>query len=420
MTSKNCYVYIQLPGSLQVVTCGRFERETLETGGAVGRFVYGRRYRALPEAVPLDPYGLPIIDEAAETTQLPGVIGALRDAGPDKWGRLLIERATGRSDLDELDYLQHGPEDRVGALGFGIGEDPPPPASKSNPIVQLADLLEAVRRVEAGEDSAQLPAPLRALVDPGTSLGGARPKAVVEDADGLWIAKFPSRRDRWNNAIVEGAMAALAIRSGINAVPPRLESIGGETILLLKRFDREKVTEGYLRYRVLSGLTALAADEPPDISRWSYLLLADELQRRSERPADDKVELFRRMVFNALISNDDDHPRNQAIVAPRTSWNLAPAYDLTPSPSYSLERNLALVAGKYGRAARRDNILSAISRFGMTEAEGAAIVDAMKVTVAGGWEAEIRGLGGTQKDCDAVRTAFTYEGFEYPSIQRGP
>lgn len=414
MTSRQCYVYIQLPRSPEVVTCGRYEREILPTGGAVGRFVYGQRYRMRPDAVPLDSIALPLTDRVVETARLRGVHGAIRDAAPDSWGRLVIDRALGRADLDEMDYLLHGPEDRVGALSFGLGKEPPPPAARFNRIVQMAELREAARRIEAGESPAAFPEHLKTLVEPGTSLGGARPKAVVEDDEGLWVAKFPSKNDRWNHTVVEGAMLSLARHCEIQTPPIRIERLGDEHVLLVKRFDREKLEGGYLRHRVLSGLTILDAEEEvTDRSRWSYLLLADELQRRSERPTEDKAELFRRMTFNALISNGDDHPRNHAIVARGTSWRLAPAYDLTPTPSTSQERYLALIAGANGRAARRINLLSIAPRFGVKTDQATAIIDQIKKTVSDRWEGEVHRAGESSKDCDEVRSAFLHEGFEY-------
>jgi len=420
MTSKSCYVYVQLPGSLEVVTCGLFERQVLPTGGAVGRFIYGRKYRSRRDAVPLDPVGLPLSDQVIETTRLNGIHGALRDAAPDAWGRLVIERALGRTDLDELDYLLNGPDDRVGALSFGLGKDPPAPARRFNPIVQLAELREVARRIEAGDSPATFPDHLKALVSPGTSLGGARPKAVVEDQEGLWVAKFPARGDRWNNAVVESAMLALARRCGIHTPPTRLERLGDETVLLLKRFDRQKIEGGYLRHRVLSGLTVLDAEEhATDRGRWSYLLLADELLRRSERPGEDRPELFRRMVFNALISNNDDHPRNHALVARGEPWTLASAFDLTPAPSTSQQRELAMIAGRYGRVARRDNLLSAADRFGLTVAEADRVVDDVKTRVTESWEAEVRRQGGTEGECETIRPAFAYDGFDYRAENRG-
>src|SRR5215218_3380296 len=122
-----CFVYIQLPGSLETVVCGKFQHETTRDGRPVGRFVYGRSYRERAEAVPLDPIHLPIAPAVYETARLDGVFGALRDAAPDAWGRRVIERIVGRQDLDEVDFLLESPQDRAGALSFGRG--PVPPAS---------------------------------------------------------------------------------------------------------------------------------------------------------------------------------------------------------------------------------------------------------------------------------------------------
>ena len=122
------------------------------------------------------------------------------------------------------------------------------------------------------------------------------------------------------------------------------------------------------------------------------------------------------MVFNALISNLDDHPRNHALIAPGREWHLAPAYDLTPQPSIGLERrDLALECGPLGRMARRDNLLAGAGRFGLDQHGAAAIIDAMKQTIAQHWRAEVRRLGGTEGDCTVIEPAFVYPGFEYPT-----
>ena len=412
---RTCYVYLQLPGVLDVVTCGRYERETLRDGRVIGRFVYGKSYRERADAVPLDPYHLPITPRRYETARLDGMFGALRDASPDAWGRRVIEKMTGRVDLDELDFLLHGPEDRIGALSFGLGQAPPGPARRFNRVLDLAELRRAARLLEETPAGEPVPAQVAQLTDPGTSLGGARPKNVVEDSRGLWIAKFPQSGDRWNNAPVEGAMLALAARCGIRTPQARVEQIGGDSVLLVKRFDRAQVDGGYLRHRMVSALTVLdAEDRVTDRANWSYLLLADELRRWSERAAADRMELFRRVVFNSLISNLDDHPRNHALIAPGREWYLAPAYDLTPQPSISIERrDLALECGPLGRMARRDNLVSGAPRFGLEPAEAAVLIEEMKHTVANHWRAEVHRLGGTVGDCRLIETAFAYPGFDY-------
>lgn len=422
MTSskRSCYVYLQLPGTLDVVTCGRYEREILRDGRTVGRFVYGQSYRERTDAVPLDPYQLPIMPRRYETARLDGLFGALRDASPDAWGRRVIEKMKGRVDLDEFDFLMAGPEDRAGALSFGLGRDPPAPARNFNRVLNLAELRHAAQVFEDVSPGAPVPEQVVQLTHPGTSLGGARPKNVVEDEDGLWIAKFPQRGDRWTNAPVEGGMLALAARCGIRTPETRVVRVGEDSVLLVKRFDREQSKGGYLRHRMVSALTVLdAEDRATERTNWSYLLLADELRRWSGRPAADREELFRRVVFNALISNLDDHPRNHALIAPGREWQLAPAYDLTPQPSASLEqRDLALECGPLGRMARRDNLLAGAGRFGLDPGAAAAIIDEMKQLVAQRWRGEVLRQGGTEGDCAMIESAFVYDGFEYETQPR--
>jgi len=415
MTSKReCFVYIQLPGTLELVTCGKYVRQILRNGAAVGYFVYGQAYRDRGDAVEIDPYNLPLSAREYTTAKLQGVFGALRDAAPDAWGRYVIERFAGRTDLDEVDYLLQSPEDRAGALSFGRSSEPPAPWHEFNRIIHLGELRHGAKVLEEDRDDEVLHQ-LDQLTTYRTSMGGARPKNVVEDENGLWIAKFPSIGDRWNNAAAEAGLLSLAKLCGIRVSEVRVEPFLGESILLVKRFDREKVDGGYLRHRMVSALTMLDADDGgTDRTGWSYVQLADELKRWSSRPNDDRVELFRRMVFNALVSNIDDHPRNHAVIAAGRDWRLSPAYDLTPSPSLSVEgRDLALICGVEGRIARRSNLVSQAGRFGLTEEEADSIVGQVREVVAARWEGEVRSQGGTDRDIELIAPAFLYPGFEY-------
>ena len=417
MTSElSCFVYLQMPASLEVVTCGRFVLTPLGPGEGTGRFVYGRRYRSRADVVPVDPISLALEDETFETANLGGVFGVLRDALPDAWGRLAIERVLDRSNPSEADILLNSPEDRAGALSFGLAQDPPAPVRDFNRIIQLAELREAARIIEEGAPAEQIREQVQRVLQPTTSMGGARPKNTVEDDAGLWVAKFPARDDRWNSAAVEAAMLSLAARCGIRVPELRIERLGSESTLLLRRFDREKVDGGYHRHRMASALTMLQAnDTATDRGKWSYLLFADELQRWSSRPADDKAELFRRVVFNALISNNDDHPRNHAVIAVGRDWRLAPAYDLTPNPQPGIEeRSLALACGQHGRAARRENLLSAAQRFGLDAEEANALIDRTAEVIRGRWRSEVLAHGGTARDCELIAPAFLHAGFEYP------
>ncbi|HEX8390958.1 MAG TPA: HipA domain-containing protein [Longimicrobium sp.] len=418
--TNECFVYIQLPGTTETVVCGRFSRETTRGGTTVGRFVYGRSYRERRDAVPLDPFSLPLAATVYQTAKLDGVFGALRDAAPDAWGRRVIERIAGKP-LNEVDFLLESPQDRAGALSFGRGPIPPAPVRAFNRVLQLAEVRHAAALLEDDHPGEPVPAQILDLLDPGSSLGGARPKNVVEDEQGLWVAKFPARGDRWNNAPVEAAMLSLASRCGIRVPETRVERVGAESVLLVKRFDRESAgnenePSSYLRHRMVSALTVLnAEDTPTDRRNWSYVLLADELQRWSARPRQDKEELFRRMVLNGSISNVDDHPRNHALVAATREWRLAPTYDLTPNSRQGQEeRRLAMECGTLGRLATRANFLSRAPRFGLTADHANAIIDEIKGIVARHWRAEVLRHGGSERDCTVIEPAFAYPGFEYP------
>ena len=247
----------------------------------------------------------------------------------------------------------------------------------------------------------------------GTSMGGARPKAVVEDDDGLWIAKFNRPDDRWNNARVEHAMLVLARNCGLTTAESRVVEVAGRDVLLVKRFDREKVADGYQRARMVSALTLLRAEDTyQSRDKWSYVLLAEELRRVCAEPAQNAGELFRRMCFNALISNVDDHPRNHAVIAKDADWKLSPAYDLTPAVPVSTERrDLAMACGDAGRYANAHNLLSQSARFLLDMPQARAIVDAMEEQVRGTWYATARAAGVSARDCDVLASAFAYAGF---------
>ncbi len=423
MTSKatpsSCFVYLTLPGQAEAVTAARFELTTTRQGEPLGRLVYGKSYLARGDAVPLEPLELPLVERTFETTQLNGVFGALRDASPDFWGRRVIERHAGKPMLTELDYLLHSPDDRAGALSFGLSATPPPPLRRYNQTLEL-EHLQSLADAILSDESASGPnaAQVEELLLVGTSMGGARPKTVVEDDEGLWLAKFNRRDDKWNSARVENAMLVLAAECGVHAAVSKLVSVAGRDVLLVKRFDRQKSPAGYLRARMVSALTLLQADEMPNSrGRWSYLELVETLRRASATAQRDAHELFRRACFNALISNTDDHPRNHALVAMEREWGLSPAYDLTPTPHVSLERrDLAMVIGDAGRWANGQNLLSQAPRFLLTTEQAVAITSDVEAKVRDGWYRVARRVGVTERDCDAISGAFCYPGFRLPVV----
>jgi serine/threonine-protein kinase HipA len=422
MTSE-VFVYLTLPGHTSPVTAGRFELATGAQGMSVGRFVYGKRYLARPDAVPIDPIELKLEERVFQTGRLRGMFGSLRDASPDYWGRRVIEKHAGRANLPELDYLLNSPDDRAGALGFGLNVNPPAPLRAFNRTMDLSRLQDLADLLIAEDDPTEHTSADRAdlnqvqdLLLMGTAMGGARPKAVVENDDALWIVKFNRRDDRWNCARVEHAMLALARECGLWVSQSRLTQIGNRDALLVKRFDREHSKQGYRRARMLSALTLLRAeDSHQDRDRWSYLTLAEELRRISAQPKTDAPELFRRMAFNALISNLDDHPRNHAVIAMHEEWRLSPAYDLTPTTAVSLERrDLAMICGNRGRYANAQNLLSQCGRFLLSREHATAILSEMESKVKQRWSEIARRVGVTNQDCHRIGSAFAYEGFRFP------
>jgi serine/threonine-protein kinase HipA len=414
--TSECFVYIALPDETEFVTAGRFRIDMgRPTNIATGRFVYGKSYLARGNAVPIDPIELKLASTTYETRLLGGVFGALRDASPDYWGRRVIEKAAGIAQLSEIDYLLRSPDDRAGALAFGLAQEPPAPRREFNRTIDLQRLQDFADMIIGDEE---LPRDLDAkqaqeLMLEGTSMGGARPKAVVEDDGALWIAKFNRPDDKWNHARVERAMLELARVCGIHAAESRLTTIGNRDALLVQRFDREHTRAGYRRARMLSALTLLRAEDTyTDRAKWSYVLLAEELRRISAKPATDGPELFKRMCFNALISNSDDHPRNHAVIAMKNDWRLSPAYDLTPTPQISVEhRDLALACGDMGRYANVDNLRSQSARFLVDTDDAIASIDAMEQTVKDRWYEIARREGVSEKDCETIRGAFAYQGF---------
>jgi serine/threonine-protein kinase HipA len=408
---RQLYVQVQLPSMLDSVTAALLKVERLPDGTFVGRFRYVDRYLERSDAIELDPFRLPLGRDVREFTKLKGIPGAVRDAGPDAWGRRVMENRLrrGPTDLDEIDYLLRGPQDGAGYLSFAETVEPPAPARPVNRTTQLRELVAAAEAIEAGK---VVPPQLFEQLELGTSLGGARPKTTIEDAAGLWIGKFPAKADRCNMARVEHATLELARRCGITVCNSRLQRVGRRDVLMVERFDRERGEGGYLRFGLVSALSMLDCEESvADRARWSYPLLADELRRWSVKPTEDCAELFRRMVFNAAVTNNDDHPRNHAIHRSAHGWRLTPAYDLVPVALFNVERrDLAMTVGRHGRNACIGNLLSQCEGFGLSAEAARAAIDDIVATVRT-WRECFRACRVSQADIHYVARAFLPECF---------
>lgn len=338
------------------------------------------------------------------------LFGALGDSAPDRWGRTLIqrdERRRARAEkrtvrtLSEIDYLLGvGDFARQGALRFAEAEGgpflKPEDATQIPPLVRLGDLLTAALHITA---DAATDADLRLLLAPGSSLGGSRPKASVLDRDGhLLIAKFPQADDTVRINTWEGVAFTLAARAEIPVPGWRLEPIGTQDVMAMARFDRK----GTQRIPFLSAMSMLGArDNEPH----SYMELADALRQHGGSPAEDCADLWRRIVFNIMIANTDDHLRNHGFLYGKGGWRLAPAYDLNPMPMDIRPRVLSLAIDEADATGSLDLAFEVAAHFGVKAREAKAIV-AQVAKAVGEWRTVARDLGLKPAEVERMDSAF--------------
>lgn len=381
MTSE-LFTWVWLPGAVEPVVCGR-----LYNAGERLELVYGRSFRAREHAIPLMPEHTPLDGgpfSARRNGQLPGPIA---DAAPDAWGRRIIEYRERTGGFGELDYLLLSHGDRIGALHFQ--ESATDYAASTVPDATLAQLLAAA---EALERNQPLPPDLVNALEHGTSIGGARPKATLRDGQRSLIAKFSSTTDRWAIVRAEWASLRLARRCGISTPEATVETVTGKDVLLIERFDRATSPAGTLRLQLLSALTLLDLDDT-EARLASYPALAELLRRLARDGTGDARQLFRRMVFNVLIGNTDDHAKNHAAFWDGQWLELTPAYDLVPTVRAGQEANQAMIVGALERASTLENVLSQCGRFGLLPSEATTIVDEVEATLAHHWREEFVACG---------------------------
>ncbi len=305
-------------------------------GTETASFRYDDGWLGRPGAYPIDPQ-LPLTSGSFHTGPGQSIFRALADSAPDRWGVELALRAERRRaerehttprSLGEADYLLAVRDlVRQGALRIrepGGGDFLAPDDAGIPPLVDLPRLLSASVHLER---DAETDDELRLLLQAGSSLGGARPKAQVLDHDRLVIAKFPRvERDPWSVIIWEDIALAMARDAGITVAASRLVRADGLPVLLLDRFDRGA---GGTRIGYVSALTMLEAS---DNDRRSYTEIAEVIETSSSRTSDDLRELWRRVAFSILVSNADDHLRNHGFLRSGAGWALSPAFDLNPAP----------------------------------------------------------------------------------------
>ena len=384
---SEAFVWIWLPGETDPIVAGR-----LGTDNGNLLFNYGKSYLERvndtqpaisiyePE-LPLNSGILPLLDGLS----MPGCI---RDGAPDAWGRRVIINKklglkganTDTAVLDELTYLLESGSDRIGALDFQHSPTEYKPRSTTN--VPLEELLESAARVEKG---IPLTPELDLALYHGTAIGGARPKALVEEDNKKFVAKFSSSTDLYSVVKAEFIAMRLASLAGLNVAAVKLEVAANKDVLLVERFDREKIAQGWARKPMVSALTLFALDDM--MARYaSYETLAEIIRYRFTDPKETLKELFSRLVFNILCGNCDDHARNHAAFWDGKELTLTPAYDICPQGRSGNEASQAMLISGNNNLSQLKSCLEAAHNFLLSEEDARDIFQHQIAVIEQHWE----------------------------------
>ena len=342
------------------------------------------------------------------------LFGVFSDSCPDRWGRLLIKRREailakdeGRKPraLTESDYLL-GVFDRtrLGALRFSTEENGPflsADTELSAPPWTTLRTLESASLSFENDENGQEEKWLRLLLAPGSSLGGARPKASVQAPDGsLWIAKFPSRHDEWNSGVWEIVVHDLAALCGLNVPEAKLETFSetGGTFLV-KRFDRN----GDQRIHFTSAMALLGKTDGDDTADVSYLDIASFIKSNGASPKQDLKELWKRVVFNMAVSNTDDHLRNHGFLLADNGWSLSPMYDVNPN---IYGNSLSLNISSDDNAIDFDLAAETARYYNIDSREAESLIADIRKTVSGNWRAIAANYGLSRSAINNMEPAF--------------
>jgi len=404
MSDRKIYVYLNqnnediLVGYLWSHIKGRNETSS---------FQYAESWLNNPNAFSIDPSLY--LTAGQQYTSNP-LFGIFTDCAPDRWGRLLMtrfEQSTAREEnrapktLNDIDYLTLVNDDaRQGALRFKDNPDGefifPANIKPIPPLIKLPELLSASEKITENNESAQ---DLKLLLAPGSSLGGARPKASVIDNDGdLCIAKFPKKDDTSNVVLWEAVALTLAEAAGLSVPKWRIINALNKHILLIKRFDRIKNK----RIPFISSMTLLSATDGDH--NFSYKNIADVIRQYSSKPEQDLVELWKRIVFSILISNTDDHLRNHGFLRlDNQGWQLSPVYDVNPNPDNINVLSTAISEGVYDTSI--ENAVSVAEYFNLSPEKANKIIDEVYFATSQ-WKRVAHRLGLSQEEINSMEIAF--------------
>ena len=381
--NTEAYVWIWLPGATEPVVAGK-----LEAQGKYITFNYGKSYLERPEAIAIYEPELPLQSGILPLLNGLEMPSSIRDAAPDAWGRrVIINRKMGLKGidtdtavLDEMTYLLESGSDRIGALDFQYSPKEYIPRSSQN--ASLEELLESAQRVEKG---IPLSADLDQALFHGSSIGGARPKALIESGTSKYIAKFSATNDTYSVVKAEYIAMRLAALCGLNAAPVKLVQALGKDVLLIERFDRSKIESGWTRKSMVSALTLFGLSDMT--ARYaSYEDFAHMIRTRFIEPKKTLKELFGRVVFNILCGNNDDHARNHAAFWDGKDLTLTPAYDICPQARTGNESTQAMkIIGNNGYSQLRTCLMAA-HHFLLSEKEAIEIFNTFQENIRNHWD----------------------------------
>ena len=389
---REAFVWTWLPGAIEPVVAGR-----LVPDGQRLQFLYGRSYRERADALPLYLPELPLQAGAIAPLGVMPMASAIRDGAPDAWGRrVILNRMFGAKgqaldglEADELAFLLESGSDRIGALDFQ--GSPTAYVSRGGDQATLEELLASAERVE---QNLPLTPELDQALHHGSSIGGARPKALIADGPRKYVAKFSSSTDTY--AVVKGEYIAmrLAALAGLSVAPVKLVTVSGKDVLLVERFDRAPAGAGWRRRAMVSALTILELDEMQ--ARYaSYQDLAEQIRFRFTDPNATLRELFARLTLNILVGNVDDHARNHAAFWDGARLTLTPAYDICPQARAGEEASQAMLIVGQQRSSQIATCIAGAGDFHLSADQAVAIVATQLEIIAAHWAAlcDEAGLG---------------------------
>ena len=378
------FVWIWLPNETEPVVAGKLTAE-----GDHLIFNYGKSYLKRDNAISIYDVELPLRSGALPLLNGLSMPNCIRDAAPDAWGRrVLINKKLGlkgmgadSAQLDELTYLLESGSDRIGAMDFQRSPTEYVPRSCVN--VTLDELLESAERVEKG---IPLTSELDQALYHGSSIGGARPKALIEDNSTKYIAKFSSSSDLHSVVKAEFIAMRLAKLAGLDVAPVSLMQSSHKDVLLIERFDRIYTPEGWQRRSMVSALTLLGLDEL--MARYaSYEELAEIVRHHFRSASATLKELFSRIIFNILTGNTDDHARNHAAFWDGKMLSLTPAYDICPQGRSGNEASQAMLISGDNRMSQISSCLDAAHHFLLSHEEAFFIAQHQKKAIEENWDA---------------------------------